>query len=87
MNASLNAQKVDNFVEKVGFDLLHREASAEGVNNGFAAAAREIDFNIDAEAFLGDKYSGIVVVLFGDAKGAKVFVGIELATLGETLVV
>ena len=59
----LNAKKIDNFVEKILFDGLHREASAEGIDDGFATAAGEIDFDAEAEAFFGDEDGGIMFAL------------------------
>ena len=83
----LNAKKIDNFVEKILFYWLHREASAEGVDDGFATATREVDFDAEAEALFGNKNGGVMIAFLLDAESAEILVGMLLIAFGEAFAV
>ena len=57
-NENLDAEEVGNFVEEIELDFFHREAGAEGVDDGFAAAAGEVDLDLDSETFFRDENGG-----------------------------
>lgn len=58
----LNTQEVYDFIQEIQFNFFHREVIAELVNDGFATAFWEIDFNAKSETLFWDKNGGIVVV-------------------------
>ena len=79
----LNTQEIYNFIEEVEFDVFHREVTTESVNDSFATAFWEVDFNIEAEAFFGNKNSGIIVAFFENTKSSKVFVFMKFGAFSE----
>ena len=68
-------------------DFLHGEAGAEGVDDGFTAAAGEVDFDRETEAFLGDEEGAKMRFFFENAKSAEIGIWVKLATFGETGIV
>ena len=59
--------------------------SAEGIDNGLTAAAREIDLDLDGETFAGNEDGGEMGVFFQDAESAKIFVFVEMVAFHETV--
>ena len=81
----LNAQEVYDFIEKIKFDFLHRQSSAECVDNTFAAVAREIDFNSGAKTFFRNENSGKVRIFFKDAESFEIFVFMKFFAFGQAI--
>ena len=77
----LNTQEVYDFVEEVEFDFLHGETATKGVDNGFAATARKINFDAETEAFFGDQDGGIIGTFFEDAECFEILVLVKIVTL------
>ena len=82
----LNAQEVYDFIEKIEFDLFHRETCTKCVNDGFTATFGEVNFGAETEAFLGDEYSRIMRAFFENAKSAVIIELVEAITFAETVV-
>lgn len=59
---------------------------AELINDGFAAAGGEINFDIDAKTFFGDENRRVIAVFLEDAESAEIVVAVEFASFGETFV-
>lgn len=57
------------------------------VDDGFAVFAREVDFDLETEAFFGDEDGGEVSFFFEDAESAVIFVFVKFGAFGEAFVV
>ena len=59
----------------------------EGVDDGCAAATREINFDLDGETFARDQDGGIMSVLFQNTERTKIFVFVQTIAFGEAVFV
>ena len=56
---------------------------SESIDDDFAASFGEIDFDAEAEAFFGDKNSGIMGAFLQNAESLEIFVFMETLTFVE----